>query len=275
MVWLCQQKSYFWALFHRIHPRMINRLAVVALLFTLSFSAVGQTTEVPKTKARPDIPGIFTLELGLNRAMNPPENFRLGLWGARTLNVYYQYELRILKSRFSFVPGIGLSLERFKFREGQILEFPRVEGVFANPVANRDSILIYSLGQHQTPGFKKSQLITNYIDVPLELRYTFNPHDPARSLKISVGARVGYLYDAFTKIKYSQGGEVRQVKDKQNFNLTRFRYGAFGKIGFGSFSLFCHYNLTPLFKENEGLYYQGEYYNDMNTFTAGISLSSF
>lgn len=254
---------------------MINRFAVVVLLSAISFTAVGQTTETKKTSARPDIPGIFTLELGLNRGLNAPENFSVGLWGTRTLNVYYQYELRILKSKFSFVPGIGLSLERFKFREGQILAFPRVDNVFANPVANRDSIEIFPLTEHQTPGFKKSQLITNYIDVPLELRYTLNPDDPARSLKISVGARVGYLYDAFTKIKYRQDGEIHQVKDKQNFNLTRFRYGVFGKIGFGSFSFFGYYNLTPLFKENEGLYSQGKYFNDMNTFTAGISLSSF
>lgn len=254
---------------------MINRLAVVVLLSAISFTAVSQTTEVKKSSARPDIPGIFTLEIGLNRALNPPENFRTGLWGTRTLNVYYQYEMRILKSKFSFVPGIGLSLERFKFREGQILGFPRVDNIYTNPVATRDSLQIFTLGQHQTPGFKKSQLITNYIDVPLELRYTLNPDDPARSFKVSVGARIGYLYDAYTKIKYRQDGEIRQLKDKQNFNLTRFRYGVFGKIGFGSFSLFGYYNLTPLFKENEGLYYRSNYYNDMNTFTAGISLSSF
>jgi hypothetical protein len=254
---------------------MINRLAVVIALFAISFTAIGQTTEAKKTSARPDIPGIFTLELGLNRALNAPDNFKLGLWGTRTINVYYQYELRILKSNFSFVPGIGLSLERFKFRDGEILSFPKTEGVFTNPVASRDSVVIYQLFQHQTPGFKKSQLITNYVDVPLELRYTFNPDDPARSMKISIGARIGYLYDAFTKIKYRQDGEIRQVKDKQNFNLTRFRYGPFAKIGFGSFSFFCYYNMTPMFKENEGLYRGVSYYNDMNTFTAGVSLSSF
>jgi hypothetical protein len=273
MVWLCQQKSYFWGLF-KFLVRMIKNLAGIAFLLAISFTAIGQNTE-KKTTARPDIPGIFTLEIGLNRGLNAPDNFDLGLWGSRTVNLYYQYELRILKSKFSFVPGIGVSLERFKFRNGQMLDYMREDDIYSSPVQSFDTLVLYSWAEHLTPGLKKSQLITNYVDVPLELRFTLNPDDPARSLKISVGGRVGYLYDAFNKIKYKEGGEIKQLKDKQNFNLNRFRYGAFAKIGFGSFSLFGYYNLTPLFKDNKGIYHDGKMYNDLNTFTAGISLSSF
>ncbi len=256
---------------------MINRLAGIVLLSVFSLNAVCQTVEQPtKSSARPDIPGIFTLELGLNRHLNGPDNFNIGLWGSRTVNIYYQYELRILKSKFSFVPGVGLSLERFKFRDGQVLDFAHQDGDFAKPITSRKELDLFSLNQHQIPGFKKSQLITNYVDVPLELRFTLNPDDPARSLKIGAGVRVGYLYDAYTKIKYRNDGEIKQIKDKQNFNLSRFRYAAFGKIGFGNFALFGYYNLSPLFIKDEGFKdANGAYLNDMTTFTAGISLSSF
>jgi hypothetical protein len=244
---------------------MINRFSGFLFLLLVSFSAFSQSAETRPATARPDLPGTFTLELGLNRGLDAPDRFDIGLFGSRTVNLYYQYEFRIMNSKFSFVPGIGLSLERFKFKNNAILAYP---------ADNRDSVLLLSVADHQISTIRKSQLITNYIEVPLDLRYTLNPDDPARSFKISIGGRVGYLYDAFTKIKYKEDGEAKQVKDKQNFNLNRFRYGVSAKIGFGNFALFGYYNLNTLFKEDKGLYQNGRPM-DFNTFTAGISLSSF
>jgi len=243
----------------------MTKLTVLLFLVSLSVSTFAQTTETKSRVGRPDLPGTFTLEFGFNRALDAPERFDLGLFGSRSLNLYYQYELRILKSRISFVPGIGLSLERFKFRNGDILTFP---------ADNRDSVILVPIADHQIRTLKKSQLITNYIDVPLEFRYTSNPDDPARSLKISIGGRVGYLYDAMTKIKFKDDGELKQIKDKQTFNLNRLRYGVSAKVGFGNFALFGYYNLSPLFKEGEGFHNMGRPI-DFNTFTVGISLASF
>jgi hypothetical protein len=254
---------------------MINRLAGIFLFSAISFTAISQTTETKKTVARPDIPGTFTLELGLNRGLNAPDNFDIGLWGSRTINIYYQYEIRILKSNFSFVPGIGLSLERFKLRDNDLLSFPKEDSIYTNPVVTFDRVELVDPVTHQFPGLKKSQIVTNYVEVPLELRYTLNPDDPARSFKISIGGRVGYLYDTFNKLKYRQNGETKQLKDKQNMNINQFRYGVFAKLGFGSFSLFTYYNLSPMFQDDKGILYNGQIYNDMNTITAGISLSSF
>ena len=244
---------------------MINKFSGFLLLLLLPLTAISQTTEAPKPSARPDIPGTFTLELGASRPIDGPEEFKVGLWGSRTFNLYYQYEMQILKSKISFVPGIGVSLERFKFRNGEILRFPD---------NNRDSVILQSVFQHQITTLRKSQLITNYVEVPLELRYSTKPMDPSRSFKVSIGGRVGYLYDAFTKIKFKDDGEFKQIKDKQNFNLNRLRYGVYTKIGFGNFALFGYYNLSPLFKEGEGFHNMGQPI-DFNTFTAGISLSSF
>jgi hypothetical protein len=244
---------------------MINKVAAIFLLFAIPFTAYSQSTETKPAYARPDIPGTFTVELGLNRTLDGPDNFDLGLFGSRTINLYYQYEFRIMKSRMSFVPGIGLSLERYKFRNGAILSYP---------ADNRDSVILLPVAEHQIRTLRKSQLITNYVDVPLELRYTSNPDDPNRSFKVSIGGRIGYMYDAFTKIKYKDDGEMKQLKDKQNFQLNRLRYGVSFKVGFGNFSLFGYYNLSPLFKEGKAFHNMGQPV-DFNTFTTGISLSSF
>ena len=240
---------------------------IALLAFTLPAAAQvsepgAESAYAPPRTGQPNIPGTFVLELGINSALDAPDRFDAGLWGSRSLNVYYTHELRLFKSKISLVPGIGLSLERFKFKNGATLGY------------DADSVELLLPSETAITGERKSQLITNFIDVPVELRFTSNPDDPNRAFKIAVGGRIGYLYDAFTKMKYKESGETKQLKNKQNFNLTRFRYGVYGKLGIGNFSLFGYYNLTPLFKEGEGLWEAGSV-NDFQTMTVGISLSAF
>ena len=242
------------------------------LLLAISLPAAAQVSEpgatsayaAPKKGDRPDIPGTITLELGLNTALDAPDRFDHGFWGSRTINVYYTYEMQIGSSNFSIVPGFGLSLKRFKFKNGATLGYDE-----------EDSLKLFLPEETAAiTGEKKSQLITNYFEVPLELRFTSNPDDPNRAFKMAFGGRIGYLYDAMTKMKYREEGETKQFKDKQNFNLNRFRYGIYGKLGLGNFSIFGYYNLTTLFEEGKGPY-ENNVKQDFQTMTIGISLSAF
>jgi hypothetical protein len=244
-------------------PSMSQKFACFIILFTAAFSSLAQTTQTPPKKGRPDIPGTFLVELGVNRGLDAPSKFDLGLWGSRTVNIYYQYDIRILKSRFSFVPGIGLSLERYKFRNFRVLGYDA-----------EDSLSLLLPTDAGITGIKKTQLITNYIEIPLELKYSSKPEDPSRSFKASIGGRIGYLYDSFRKLKYKSDGDLFRIKDKQDFNLTKIRYGVSGKIGIGNFAVFGYYNLTNLFEDGKGLGEKGVI-KDFPTFTVGISLSSF
>lgn len=250
---------------------MIKKFGTFAL-FILSITAFAQTETAPvaatppaKRYARPDIPGTFTVELGVNTALDKPAKFDLGFWGSRSVNIYYQYDIRILKSRLSFVPGIGFSLERFKFKNNNTLSY----------AATGDSISMVTGAEIGIPGIKKSSLVANYIEIPLELKYSTRPDDPGRSFKASIGGRIGWMYDAFTKVKYREDGETKKFKDNQNYNLTRIRYGVYAKIGVGNVSMFGYYNLTPMFKTGEGPMTKGIAAKDFNTFTVGISFASF
>jgi hypothetical protein len=250
---------------------MIKRLAGILLLSGIS--VVGLSQEATPAKAapakkrsvRPDIPGVFTLDFGFNRALSAPVDFDLYFWGSRTVNIYYQYDLRLFNSPISIVPGIGLSLERYRFKDSYAVGYTN---------ATHEQVTMLPPGDLATPNIKKSMLVTNYIDVPLELRYTMNPEDPSRSFKLSVGGRIGWLYDSFNKIKYSEDGETKKLKDKQSYHLNELRYGLLGRLGFGGFSLFCNYNLSPLFKKGEGIQ-TDNVSNDFNTLTFGISVSNF
>ncbi|HOX82645.1 MAG TPA: outer membrane beta-barrel protein [Chryseolinea sp.] len=243
---------------------MIRKISLLILFIGLFSPAFSQEKPAKKTSARPDIPGSFMIEYGFNFAPVATNNFDPNFIGSTTFNLYYQYEFRILKSHFSFVPGIGFSFERYKFKNGHVLHnYP-----------GTDSVKMLSPIAAGYPKLKKSKLITNYIEVPLELRYSLNPDDPARSFKISVGGRIGYLFDSFEKVKYSEDSQNKKIKDKQNFNLSQFRYGLTSRFSFGSFSLFGYYNLNPLFEKGKGPVLNGER-TEFSTFTVGLSLASF
>lgn len=249
---------------------MRQKIGALIILLSVAITALAQTESTRKVSRRPDIPGTFTLEFGFNSALDGPDNFNLGFYGSRTVNLYYQYDFRILNSPIFFTPGIGLGLERFKFNNEYTL------GYAANDL---NSIVMVSPENTGLPGIKKSQLITNYIDIPLEIKFLTKPEDPARSFKIAVGGRIGYLFDSFTKIKYKEEGEVKKLKNKESYNLNPIRYGLSARIGVGNVSLFGYYNLSPLFEKEKGLSdaisETVSVKNDFSTLTIGISLASF
>jgi hypothetical protein len=211
--------------------------------------------DLPK---RPDLPGTFLIELGFNRPQDAPDNFDYGFWGSRTMNVYYQYDftLPFLKSKFTLSPAIGLGMDRYKFTNNYTLEYESG----TNDLVMNDTEL----------DIKKSQLITNYLDMPIELRYTKNPVDPSRSFKIAIGFRAGILISSFTKLKYDAESEIIKEKIRRDWNLNDYRYGVYGKIGVGNVNLFGYYNSSTLFETGEGP--DGR---DINNVTIGISLGGF
>lgn len=242
----------------------IKNLGILLLLITLGGTAYAQgTPEVKQKKGRPNIPGTFQVDFGFNL---PTEKagFNTNFFGSSTVNVYYFYDKRIGQSKFSIHPGIGLGLERYKFNNNKTLGYNDA----------RDTIFMVD---SMLPNLRKSKLITNYVDIPLEIRFSTRPDDPNRSFKVSLGFKFGILYDSFTKQKYSQDGEGKKIKDKQNFNLYPIRYGPYLRIGGGNISVFASYTLSPLFRP--GL---GELPSDgpsvgrnINNFTVGVSLAAF
>lgn len=248
---------------------MFKKLVLIVLIVGITQIAFSQATADSKEqvrKGRPDIPGTFVIDFGLNIPFENDPNFSTGTWGSRTLNLYYQVDKRISGSKFSVHPGVGFGLERYKFKNNYSLTYK------AGPTSPYDSIKLVPgtelLGTDAD--VRKSQLISNYADILLEFRYSTNPNDPARSFKASIGFKGGFLFDSFTKMKYRQNGETKKIKDKQDFYLNTFRYGAILRIGAGNFNAFGYYSLSTLFEKGKG-----PSMNEINNFTVGISLAAF
>lgn len=265
-------KPYFWALFLNAMPKV---LLLSALYLLPAFILLGQS-ETPAPKGRPDIPGTFMVEFGFNRLTRPPQDLKYGFWGSRTLNLYYHYDQRIGQSKFSVHPGVGFGLERFKplsFNQTFPDTVIRLRGATLIRQPGGNTVLVNSgrlLFNDTTRAASKSMFIINYIDLPVELRFTANPNDPAKSFKASLGGRVGVLLNAHTKLKYTEDGEKKQLKNRQDFNLSEVRYSAFARIGVGNAYLTFYYNFNDLFKANRG---PGG--TPTSSYTITLSLASF
>ena len=109
----------------------------------------------------------------------------------------------------------------------------------------------------QTFHFKKYKLVTTDLDIPLELRYAFNPENTNKSWKIALGIRVGVLLSAYTKAKNLldvNGNEVQnyieKTSSKQFFNSGHAI--ATMRVNYGWIGVFGTYQLTPLIANNAG-----------------------
>jgi hypothetical protein len=218
-----------------------------------------QGTEKPKVY-RPDIPGNFLIDFGVSGTTQSPNHFSIGWFGSRTINLYYYYPIRFGKSRFSFNPGIGLGMDRFKFKKAYFVADTLRDGAFEMVSNFRTDSTIYK-------GLKKSILGQHYLDIPLELKFSLHPEDPNRTFWVSIGGRVGYLYNPFTKIKYKEDGEKKVELYKMFHGQDKFRYGPSLRVGVGNFNLFGFYNLSPLFAKDKG-----PDNTTMTTFSMGISI---
>ncbi len=188
---------------------------------------------------RPDIPGTFVVELGLNHAVKPISRFQHWLLGIPVTQLILYLRHPDPQLPCVLCPGIGVSLERWKFKNGYVLGYKNDSLKLTHPVTAGYDRLV------------KSQFIANYIEAPLEFVYRSKPDDPARSFKFAIGGRVGYSFDSFTKVKYREGGEVKKIKDKQDFEINKFRYSLSARVGLGNVAIFGYYNMTPLFESGK------------------------
>jgi len=119
--------------------------------------------------------------------------------------------------------------------------------------------------------FSSSKFNTNFVEVPLELRYHTNTDKNGRSFKVGLGFRAGRLLSAKTKYRGEQiidgNPTVIKIKELNTPNAYKYRYGPSLRIGYGEISLVMYYAMSGVFDENFG--------SVLNPFSIGISFNSF
>lgn len=207
--------------------------------------------------ASPDFPGSLVVELGFNFLNDHPDEMELGFFGSKAFNVYYMYEFQIGNSPFSFNPGFGVGLEKYAFDNNVTLGRSEEGAVVLTELPESWDV-------------KKTKLAANYFDIPLEIRFHANKNNFRKSFKVAVGGKAGILFDSHTKIRYKEDGDTKIIKDKESFDLSRFRYGVQGRIGIGGFSMFYYQELSELFKDGDG-----PEATTATPFKVGVSLALF
>ena len=225
-----------------------------------------RTAKLVQEKAgRPDIPGDLMIEFGFNWVQEHAEGIGFNTMGSRSFNAYYLYDMNIGESAFSFHPGIGIGTEKYAFAQDITLGYG-LDSLGSRELQFVELDSIYGSGAT----YKKSQINPNYIDIPIEIRWRSKKYDSKSSIKITLGGKVGYLFDSKTKIKYSKDGETKKTKQKEDWQLNSIRYGVYGKVGIGGFSMYCYYSLSDLFKTDKG-----PMATTMYPLTFGLSLALF
>jgi hypothetical protein len=199
----------------------------------------------------------FMIQFGAATWQNKPDSVNTGGF-SRTFNMYVMLDFPFKTNpHFSVALGPGLGTDHI-FLDKQIAD------ISGNTTSIRFRRLVDS------GYYDKYKVSTAFLELPVELRFTANPDNAGKSFKMALGAKVGTMLAAWSKgkeLKNSAGNTINDFivkeKTKRYFNTTRL--AVMGRIGYGHFTLFGSYSLTPVFKEGVG--------PKMNTLSLGLTLS--
>ena len=128
-----------------------------------------------------------------------------------------------------------------------------------------------------TLNYSKNKISTTYLELPIEFRLRMLKDN---DLTLAAGFKVGYLINSHTKYKGDNYLDTRpsnnktKIKEHNIPDMVKLRYTATARLGYKKFSLFAHYNLTPLFNKDELVDSSGDT-QDMYLITAGLIFSPF
>lgn len=226
-------------------------LTLAILAFALNAQAQESDSQSPKTPigGRPNIPNDLTVEFGWTQLTNRPADIALNFLGSRSFSVYYQKPFKIFGEESGFVlsPGIGIASNKFSFKNEQNLFRSSTLGAESSVLKDVKSVYGTSIE------VKTNNLAVNYLEIPIDLQYNVNKKDYSKSFRVSLGARVGLLYQSHTKIGYDSPttGSVK-IKQSENYGLEKIRYGIHLKAGSPGFNVWTTYYLNPMWKANRG-----------------------
>ena len=217
---------------------------ILALVVTTSFISNAQETKTETSKVSNVVKpsrDYFMLQLTYENWNGTPDDVKIGGIG-RGFNAYLCYDFPISKSNFSFAAGIGIGTSNIYFNDQLAVMNTSATSITFRNVDTAAGV----------DNYKKSKLNTVYLEAPFELRLFGNKENRNRGFKAAIGMKVGVLLGAHSKNKNTLSGAsiVEKVNTKRYIQTWRFAPTA--RIGWGNFSVYGSYNLSPLFNSGQG-----------------------
>ncbi|MDI3318753.1 outer membrane beta-barrel protein [Pinibacter soli] len=235
----------------------MKKFVLAALAFTLVNIATAQTgtpsTTTSKTPTKKDWSKVnlgnrandhFMIQFGYDGWAAAPDSINTKGF-SRHFNMYFMYDMPFKTDpRFSIGAGLGVGSSNIFFNKQEVA------------ITALTSQLPFP-DKSQTDHFKKFKLSTNYIEVPLELRFVSNPENTNKSFKAAAGIKVGFLVNAHTKGKTLQNSDGQTINNytekeasKRYFNTTKI--AATARLGYGFLGIHFDYQITSTVKDGMG-----------------------
>ena len=107
--------------------------------------------------------------------------------------------------------------------------------------------------ENSTIHYSKNRFSSSYLRIPLTFEIRSKAGTFEERLRFAAGPIAGILIQGSQKFKSKEEGKTKNIDD---YNYTPFRYGAFARIGYGSFGLYAKYYFNDMFQNSpaqEGL----------------------
>lgn len=164
---------------------------------------------------------------------------------------FCEWYIPVVKEKIGFSTGLGFEFNNYDLdRDVTIL-------------TNKDTTIGVS---NDNRTIEKNRFKSTMLNLPLFLETNIG-RDAEHSFHIAVGGQVSYRVGSKTKQIYEEDEKDYKVKNRTDFNMNDFRFNAVARVGYGDFTLFASYSLTPMFDKDKG--------PELYPFTVGISLVSF
>lgn len=194
----------------------------------------------------------FNFDLGTNNYLSDGKfpDSENALHSVRPWGSWYLAASSIQRTRLGskmFIEwGVGMSWYNFKFQKDNIAILKDDNGIqFVEDLRDVD--------------FKKSKLTASYVHASLVPILDFGGHSRKsrmwdgynNSFRIGVGPYIAYRISSHSKLVYNDGDREKD-KERDNFYLNNFRYGARLQLGYRSTDLFFNYDMNELFSKGNG-----------------------
>jgi hypothetical protein len=234
---------------------MLKISIVAVLFFSTLFSLKAQDNSIkhsiPKTTTYKKM-DYFHFEAAWLGWLDTPDSIKIKAL-SHTVTTYLSYPMQIGKSKFSFTPGIGVSIDNIYLNATPKLD--TASKLYLSPIPTSTS---YKLNK-QTYG---------YIVAPLTLSYNSKADKYGKMWKISAGLRFNMLINSHTKYKGNNAAGVSEkIKTFNIPNTNKYRVDAALTIGYDWIYIMANYSLSNYVTTGKGTQY--------HPFNIGVGIVGF
>ena len=231
----------------------------ISILFASTFLVATSFAQTPTIKGNNHPKDHLVVQVSSDNWLNAPDSISGHIKNSsRGANIYLMFEKPFeSNNKLSVAFGAGIGTSNIFFNNMNV-----------NIIGTNSSLKFTALDTSNR--FNKYKLTSCFLEAPVEFRYSSNPNNISKSFKFAIGAKIGTLLSVHTKGKTLENANNQTIQQytektssKSYFNSTKL--AATARVGYGNFSIFCNYSLTPVFKDNVA--------TDMKLIQIGLTLS--